>query len=310
MRRATLASLLVLLAGGVACQSRRQENSRAKERIFSRQVVAPPNPASDPLAVDRLATDPTIQDRVLEMPETEVFGRVHGYRLRGKLAMTFAPTGRGQRQALTEDRLVERAENGDVQLRLQDSNDRGMEVLAVGKQSYGRSRYGPFFLRDADSDLDAQREDTFGALRTLYLESDRAWTLHDLGASTGPAKEACRRFQISLGTPRPPQRPERFAGRLDADTTRRFQFAYGKHLDAASGELCVAEPSGVVVGAQVSLRWTAAGDAGSGEVRVELYPADRAIGHPARAQGAFRGRARPAPAAWAGGHAQSLWFWA
>jgi hypothetical protein len=267
VRRAILGTLLVPLVC-VGCPSRRAENSRAKQRIFSRQVVTPPNPANDVLSVEHLATDPIVQVRVLEMPETEAFDRLHGYRLRGKLAMTFA--GSGQRQSLTEERLVMRAENGDLQLRLLDSNDRGMEQLVVGGQNYGRSRYGPFFLRDADSDLDAQREDVFGALRTLYLESDRAWDLRDLGPSAEAEKEPCRRFQISLGSPRPPKRPERFAGRLDPDTARRFQFAYGKRLEAASGEVCVAERSAVVVRAQVSLRWAAAGDAGSGEVRVEL----------------------------------------
>jgi hypothetical protein len=251
-----------------ACHGRRAENTRAKERIFSRQVVTPPNPANDSLAVGRLSSDPAVRDRILEMPETEVFARLHGYKLRGKLALTFA--GSGQRKSLAEERLVVRAENGDLQLRLLDSNDRGMEILAVGGQSYGRSRYGPFFLRDADSDLDAQREDVFGALRTLYLESDRAWELHDLGPSSEPSAEPCRRFQISLGTRRPANQADRFTGRLDPDTARRFQFAYGKRLDAASGELCVAESSGVVVSAQVSLRWEAAGDAGAGEVRVEL----------------------------------------
>jgi hypothetical protein len=261
------ASLLLPLAC-VACQGRRAENSRAKQRIFSRQVVTPPNPANDVLPIDRVASDLAIQDRVLEMPEAELFGRLHGYRLRGKLAMTFA--GSGQRQSLTEDRLVLRAENGDLQLRLLDSNDRGIEILAVGGKSYGRNRFGPFFLRDEDSDLDAQREDVSGALRTLYLESDRAWALRDLGPSTGSAKEPCRRFQITPGPPRPPSRPDRFTGRLDPDTARRFQFAYGKRLEAVSGELCAAEDSGVVVSAQVSLRWAASGDAGSGEVRVEL----------------------------------------
>jgi hypothetical protein len=267
VRRAILASLLVLPIC-VACQSRRSENSRAKERIFSRQVVTPPNPANDPLAVDRLASDAAVQDRVLEMPETEVFGRLHGFRLRGKLTMTFA--GSGQRQSLTEERLALRAENGDLQLRLEDSNARGIEILVVGGRSYGRSRYGPFFLRDADSDLDAQREDIFGALRTLYLESDRAWALHDLGPSAESGKDPCRKFQISLGAPRPAKRPERFSGRMDPDTARRSQFAYGKRLEAVSGELCVAEGSGVVIDAQVSLRWAATGDAGAGEVRVEL----------------------------------------
>jgi hypothetical protein len=251
----------------LACQGRRAENSRAKERIFSRQVIPPPDPASEPLAVDRLATDPTVQDRILEMPESEVFGRTHGYRLRGKLAMGF--TGTGQRRALTEERLVVRAQNGDLQLRLLDSNDRGMEILATGGESYGRSRYGPFFLRDRDSDLDAQTQDVFGALRTLYLESDRAWAFQDTGRSD-EAGVPCRKFQVVMGSARPPSRPDRFAGRLDPDTAKRFQFSYGKRLDAVSGEVCVEEASGVVVEAHVSLRWTASGDAGSGEVRVEL----------------------------------------
>jgi hypothetical protein len=250
----------------LACSNRRVENSRAKERIFSRQVIPPPDPATEPIAVDRLASDVHVQDRILEMPETEVFRRLHGFRLRGKLSMTFA--GSGQRRSMTEERLVLRAQNGDLQLRLLDSNDRGMEILSVGGESYGRSRYGPFFLRDKDSDLEAQSQDVFGVLRTLYLESDRAWALQDLGRSEGTSP--CRKFQVSTGEPRAETRPERFAGRLDPDTAKRFQFAYGKRLEAVNGEICVDEPSGVVVTAHVSQRWTASGDAGSGEVRVEL----------------------------------------
>ncbi len=264
VRRVLLVPLLALSC--VACQGRREENSRAKERIFSRQVVVPKDPANDPIAVDRLTSDVQLQDRVLEMPETEVMGRLHGFRLRGKLAMNFA--GSGQRRALSEERLVLQAQNGDLQLRLLDSNDRGMEILAVGNESYGRSRYGPFFLRDRDSDLESQTQDVFGALRTLYLESDRAWILQDAGRSD--EGEPCHKFQVSLGQPRPAPQPERFTGRLDPDTAKRFQFAYGKHLEAVSGDVCVDEGTGVVLNTHISLRWSASGDAGAGETRVEL----------------------------------------
>lgn len=259
MRRSFIIAVS-LLAG---CRPHGADNARAKERLFAR-AGDPRSLTAAPVAIDlrTLGGSPTAQDALLEMTETDAAERVGSFRLQAKLSLRFE--GSGQTFAIDEERLVEQSKTGDLHLRIHDADGGGMEILWFGGKAYGRSRYGNYVARDRQSGLGEQRDEVFGALRTLYLMADRAFVLRGLGPADG-----CERFEIRRGDPRSAGAPPRFQGRLDSDTTRRFQFVYGRQLTQANGELCV-DPRGFVRRAHVSLRWSAAGDAGSGTIQAEL----------------------------------------
>ena len=263
MRRALLtASLGLALAPAGCLRSHAEANQAAKARIFQRaEDEAPPAPPPA-INVDALGGSPETQDRMLDMTEEELATRVGSFRLHGKLSLRFE--GPGQHIAIDEDRLVEQAKSGDVHARINDSDGNGAEIVSYGGKDYARSRYGPYIARDRDSQLDDHRENAFGALRTLYELADRGLQLRGVGPGQG-----CTKFQVSQGSPRPLELPPRFTGRLDADTAKRFQFVYGRRLAGASGELCV-NAQGLPTSVRLSLRWTASGDAGTGEVRADL----------------------------------------
>jgi hypothetical protein len=261
MRRRSALTLWFGLAA-FGCHSHADENAKAKARIFQRAEDEAPPAGPAPIDVSALGGSAEMQDRVLGMTEADARDRAGSFRLRAKLQLRFE--GPGQHLALEEERLVEQAKDGNLHARIADSDGNGMEVLSVGGKDYARSRYGPYIARDRDSELSEHADETFGALRTLYELADRGLQLRGLGPSQG-----CNRFEISAGQPRPLPTPPRFTGRLDADTTHRFQFVYGRHLAGASGELCI-NAMGLPVSARVSMHWTASGDAGIGQVRADL----------------------------------------
>ena len=236
-------------------------NARAKARIFAPAGdERPPAPAT--IEVRALEGSTETQDAVLGMSEAELRQRVGAFRLHAKVRLIFG--GSGQTVAIDEERLAEQAKSGDVHLRIADGDGDGMEIISVGGKVYGRSRYGPFVLRDRQSGLAEQREEVSGTLSTLYALADRGLRLHELGPGRG-----CTRFGVALGAARPEREPPRFGGRLDRDTLERFQFVYSRRLTEGSGEICV-NPQGVVTAARLALRWVASGDAGAGDARAEL----------------------------------------
>jgi hypothetical protein len=264
IRCPTAAWTLLLLA---ACLPSRAENQRAKARIFARVEAAPMLPSALPIDVASLAGRPEQRDRALEMDEPEAYERLGAFRLRGTLKLRFI--GPGQRISDTEERLVEQSSTGNVHLRLLDESGGGMEILSVGGVLFGRSRYGSFTQREGDSGFPEQRDEVYGALKSLYLESNRAWQLKAAGTSQAGGRP-CHRFELSLGPARPPPRPDPFLGRIDPDTEKRFQFAHHRSLEAVRGSLCFDDATGVPSRADVQLTWTAGGDAGTGRVEAEL----------------------------------------
>jgi hypothetical protein len=272
-RHVTLLALLLT----AACVPSRPENQRAKARIFARVESIPPPPSARPIDLGLLPRSTEEQDRALEMDETEAFGRLGSFRLRATLKFRF--TGQGQRFSETEERLVEQSSVGDLHLRMLEESGGGMEILSVGTAVYGRSRYGAFTERERDSGLAEQRNEVFGALKALYLESDRGWQLTEAGSSEAGGRP-CRRFQLSAGRARPAKRPELLLGRLDPDTEKRSQFVQNRAVDAVHGTICFDDGTGVPTLANVQLAWIAGGDAGAGRVEADLEQALEEIGRP------------------------------
>ena len=283
--RSVLAVPLSAVILSAACGgSHAAENARAKARIFA-PAADFPIPAPRAIDVRALERSPVTQDAVLGMSETELRDRVGSFRLRAKLRVSFS--GPGRPVAIDEERLVEQSRTGDLHLRILDANGGGMEILFVAGKLYGRSRYGPFVLRDRQSGLAQQREEVAGALGTLYALADRGLSFHEVGPGQG-----CTRFAVASAPARPEPAAPRFVGRLDADTLKRFQFDYDRRVTEVGGELGV-NPQGIVTEARVSMRWVAAGDAGSGETRAELEESLTDLGGDVRVEAPERSEPEP-----------------
>jgi hypothetical protein len=275
LRRPFAIAAAVALA---ACLGSRPENCRAKERIFSPHPEDTVPPERVPIDLAQVASSPALEDHVLGMGEAEAAARLGSFRLHGTLAMDFDGRARDQGRvvSLSEDRLVEQSATGDLHLRLLETSGDGLELLLAKGRLYGRSRYGPFVERDPAEDLDRYRDEVFGALRTLYLDSNRGWSLSPMNLST-VAGRSCQRFSVAHGKERP-QEELPFTGRLDRDSQRHFEFLYGRALDDVRGSLCVDTETGVPLEAKVDVRWSARGDAGVSRVHAALAEKVESVG--------------------------------
>jgi len=263
--------LAIVALFAISCIGSRPENRRAKERIFSANPPEVVPPDRVPIDLAQLPTSPALEDHALEMGEAEAAARLGSFRLHGTLAMQFDARARGQGRlvSVSEDRLVEQSATGDVHLRLLESGGNGMELVLSKGHAYGRSRYGDFIERDPAEDVDRYRDEVFGALKTLYVDSNRGWSLSPMNLETVGGR-SCQRFQVARGTERPVEGPAPFAGRLDPDSQRHFEFLYGRALDDVRGSLCLDKETGVPLQAKIDVRWSARGDAGSSQVRASL----------------------------------------
>ena len=275
--RPRLAIALLLAA---SCVGSRPENRRAKERIFSPHGDDTVPPERVPIDLAQLASSPPMQDHVLEMGEAEAAARLGSFRLRGTLTMQFDGRGggAGRQVTLAEDRLVEQGADGSLHLRLNEgSGGGGMELVSSKGRLYGRGRYGSFVERDPGEDFDRYRDEVFGALRTLYVDSNHAWSLAPMNLTTVGGR-SCQRFQVTRGTERPIEGPGAFTGRIDADSQRHFEFLDGRALDDVRGSLCLDPQTGVPLHAKIDVRWSARGDAGVVRVRALLDETEDSVG--------------------------------
>jgi hypothetical protein len=261
---------LLLLACVAACTFSRPENQRAKERIFSAHPVEAPPPAQIPIDLATLASTPAAQDHALGMGEEEAAARLGSFRLHGTLNLSFS--GPGQKIALTEDRLVEQAADGDLHLRLLESTGSGLELVLSNGRLVGRSRYGPYVEREITDELPRQRDEVFGVLGSLYRASNRGWKLSAMDMETIGGR-SCQRFDLGHGAERPVEDEAVFNGRLDPDSQKHFEFLYGRALDSVKGSVCLDRQTGVPLSAKVQLLWSARGDAGVAEIKADLNEA-------------------------------------
>ena len=156
---------LVLLA---ACSN--PVDRAAKERIFSPEdpppVVASAKEALDP---QKLASDPKLARRVLDMGPAEVTERLGPHRFSAEVSFTW--TAGKDNVKLSENRLLESATGGvagDFHARLDNSRDQGLEVVRSRGQVFARSKYGKYRLRLRDRGMaERTRDETAGALREL-----------------------------------------------------------------------------------------------------------------------------------------------
>jgi hypothetical protein len=234
----------------------------AKERIFSPEdpppVVAS---AKESLDAQKLASDPKLARRVVDMGPAEVTERLGPNRYSAEVSFTWT-TGKDTVK-LTENRLLESAEGGvagDFHARIDNSRDQGLEVVRARGQVFARSKYGKYRLRLRDRGIaERTRDETAGALRELDGLFQGRLELALEGPTSVEGRPAVR-YTVRLAdapaavkgakSETPP--PVAYArGGLDEDSARRQRFMDRREAKKLSGEVVVDSATAVVVRAHL-----------------------------------------------------------
>jgi hypothetical protein len=219
------AALLPALGCG-ACSS--PEDRAAKERIFSPED--PPRvlrAAAEPLDAGKLASDPALLDRVLDISAQEAAARLGPHVQKSKVNFTWSAADR--KVSLAENRTVELGKNGDFHVLIENDQLQGMEWYRVGGVSYARTRYAP--LRERRRDRGSSEHvvaSGYDSLRTFYELVHRSFQLAPAGNASHRGRPVVK-YQVSLGKAHPAAeladlpKVEYPKGGPDADTALRLE---------------------------------------------------------------------------------------
>jgi hypothetical protein len=246
-------------------------NRAAKERIFSPEDPPPVvSSAKESLDAQKLASDPKLAHRVVDMGPAEVTERIGPHRFSAEVSFTWT-TGKDTVK-LTETRLLESAAGGvagDFHARLDNSRDQGLEVVRSKGQVFARSKYGKYRLRLRDRGMaERTRNETAGALRELdaLFQGRLELTLEGPTSVEGrPAvrytvrlSDAATAVKPSRGEPPPSVAYAR--GGLDEDSGRRQRFMDQRQPKKLSGEVLVDAATAVVLRAHLDGTLAVPGD--------------------------------------------------
>jgi len=258
----------------------------AKERIFSPEDP-PPVVASAKEAIDaqKLASDPKLTHRVLDMGPAEATERLGPHRFTAEV--TFEWSSGNQKTKLTENRLLESAAGGvagDFHARIDNSRDQGLEVIRARGQVFARSKYGKYRLRLRDRGMaERTRDETAGALRQLDALFQGRLELALDGPTSVDGRPAVR-YTLRLAEAAAPAKvakaetppPVSYArGGLDEDSARRQRFMDQRQPKKLSGELFVDSATAVVVRAHLDGALLVPGDKGVAPAQLHVLLDER-----------------------------------
>lgn len=247
---------LVLLA---ACSD--PVDRAAKERIFSPED--PPQVVSsskETLDAQKLASDPRLAHRVVDMGAAEVTERIGPHRFTAEV--TFEWSAGKEKVKLTENRLLESAAGGvagDFHARIDNSRDQGLELVRARGQVFARSKYGKYRLRLRDRGIaERTRAEAAGALAELNALFQNRLELSLDGPTPVEGRPAVR-YTVKLAGPgaaakaptgeAPPVAYARSG--LDEDSGRRQRFLEQRQPTKLSGEVVVDASTAVVLRAHL-----------------------------------------------------------
>jgi hypothetical protein len=268
----------------------------AKERIFSPEappaVVASAKESLDP---QKLASDPKLAHRVVEMGPAEVTERIGPHRFSAEVAFTW--TAGKETVKLTETRLLESAAggvSGDFHARIENSRDQGLEVVRARGQVFARSKFGKYRLRLRDRGMaERTRDETAGALRELdgLFQGRLEFSLE--GPTSVDGRSAFRyTVRLADATGAKPARGETppavayGRGGLDEDSARRQRFVDQRQPKKLSGEVLVDAATAVVLRAHLDGTVAVPGDKGVAPAQLHVVLDERLkdVGKPVAVQ--------------------------
>lgn len=250
--------LLLLLA--VGCTD--SVDKAAKKRIFSPED--PPKAvasANEALAADKVADDPVLERRILEMGEDEATERLGPHSEAAEItfewtALNAAPV------TLTETRTLEAAAGGvegDFHATVENTRDQGLEVIRHAGMVYARSRYMPFRERRRDRGMaERERGRIGGSLREVAAIFNHRLALTGAGEQSFEGRRAYR-YVVTLADKAPFADPEGVElpaqvdakGGVDATTQRRRHFNAARQPTELHGDVWVDVQTGVVLQAKL-----------------------------------------------------------
>jgi hypothetical protein len=251
MLRYAPALVLCLL---LSCKRGGDEAARA--RIFSpEQPVGAAAEAKEPLDARRLAEDPTLADRVLHMPQSEIEARLGPHKAQQRVQFAWfrgpgLPDG-GSEVSLSEETTLQQAPGGDFSVRLVNDHNQGLELVWAKGEVFVKSLYGPFHKRRTDrTDAQRIREQALSGLAT-FDRLARGLKLKLAGETTVEGRRAVRYTVVGFGA-REAQQEKDDLPKLelpegkspDLDTARRLELWEKEEPADVSGTLLVDAETG------------------------------------------------------------------
>jgi len=226
--------------------------------------------AKESLDSQKLASDPKLAHRVVDMGPAEVTERLGPHRFSAEVSFTW--TAGKDSVKLTETRLLESAAGGvagDFHARLDNSRDQGLEVVRSRGQVFARSKYGKYRLRLRDRGMaERTRDETAGALRELDGLFQGRLELALEGPTSVEGRPAVR-YTVRLAdapaaakaakSETPPPVAYARSG-LDEDSARRQRFLERREAKKLNGEVVVDSATAVVLRAHVDGTLAVPGD--------------------------------------------------
>jgi len=230
----------------------------AKERIFSPEDPPPVvSSAKEALDAQKLASDPKLARRVVDMGPAEVTERLGPHRFTADV--TFEWSAGKEKVKLTETRLLESAAGGvagDFHARIDNSRDQGLELIRARGQVFARSKYGKYRLRLRDRGIaERTRAETAGPLRELAALFQGRLALALEGTTSVEGRPAVR-YTLKLADATAAEKIARSEappsvvyarGGLDEDSGRRQRFMDQRQPTRLSGEVVVDAATAVVL---------------------------------------------------------------
>jgi hypothetical protein len=269
----------------------------AKERIFSPEAPPPVvASAKETLDAQKLASDPKLAHRVVDMGPAEVTERLGPHRFSAEVSFEWS-AGK-DRVKLTETRLLESAAGGvagDFHARMDNSREQGLEVVRARGQVFARSKYGKYRLRLRDRGMaERTRDETAAALRELDGLFQGRLELALDGPTSVEGRPAVR-YTVRLAEGSAPAKGARgetppsvayARGGLDEDSARRQRFMDQRQPKKLGGEVLVDSATGVVLRAHLDGTLAVPGASGTGpaQLHVVLDERIRDVGKPVSIQ--------------------------
>jgi hypothetical protein len=265
-----LVPLLLLLA--LSC--RRTEDQAAKARIFSpEEPVGVAAEAKEPLDARRLAEDPGLAQRVLNMPRAEIEQRLGPHRAQTRVQFAWfrgpgLPDG-GSEVSLAEETTLLQGPNGDFDVRLSNDHNQGFELVWLKGEAFVKSLYGPFRKRRTDrTDVGRIREQALSALPT-FDRLARGLKLKLAGESVAEGRKVVRYTVIGWGgrtsyTDTRDLPPVLYPSGTDPDTARRLELWEKEEPVSVSGSVLIDADTAAPLACDLQGRFRVAGTSKAG----------------------------------------------